>query len=101
MPAGMGLDGKMIPRRVKRMFDQRGERRGDGHGVMTHMRWRDRTIEVRLANLSASGAMVVCDEMPHIGELVVLDLPDRGAWPGEAKWIKDGCVGIHFAAPLD
>lgn len=101
MPSGYGLDGKMIPRRVKRLFDQREEARDEANGVPARLSWRGQTLEVRLANLSSSGAMVICDEMPHIGERVALQLPDRRAAPADVSWVRDGRIGIHFAAPLE
>ncbi len=101
MPSGFGLDGKMIPRRVKRLFDQREEERSDVEGVPARLTMRGQTLEVRLANLSSSGAMVICDEVPNIGERVALQLPDRRAAPADVTWVRDGRIGIHFAAPLE
>ncbi len=98
--SGFGLSGKMIARRVKRWFDQREERRKGVSGVRAQLDWRGRSLDVALANLSASGAMVICSEVPHIGERVTLSLPDRPAAPGEVSWVRDGQIGIHFAAPL-
>ncbi len=56
-------------------------------------------LAVRLVNLSPSGAMVSCSEIPHIGETVALALPDRASLPGAVRWVRDGCIGIHFADP--
>ena len=101
MAAGFGLSGKMISRRVKRWFDQRAERRKSIAGVRAQLDWRGRLLDVELANLSASGAMVLCTEVPHIGDRVSLLLPDRPAAPGDVSWVRDGQVGIHFATPLE
>lgn len=101
MSAGMGLEGKMIPRRVKRLFDQRDEQRDPADGVMASLGWRHRAFAVRLSNLSPSGAMVIFDEMPHIGEEVTLGLPDRPVIEGKVQWVREGFVGIHFAAGLE
>ena len=81
MPGKFGLDGGMIPRNVRRMFDQRDEPRFDIEGdlqtaVLTH---GGRNHVVRVANISGSGAMVVYPETPHIGEEVTLQLLDHGA----------------------
>ncbi len=100
MSSGFGLDGKMIPRSVKRLFDQRDEERADADGLRAELRWRVQTLDVGLANLSASGAMVVCDAIPHIGERVALILPDSRTAPADVSWVRDGRVGIYFAAPL-
>ena len=91
----------MIPRRVKRLFDQREETRDNTGARPARLTWRGQTIEVQLANLSSSGAMVICEEMPHVGERVALQLPDRRAAPGDVTWVRDGRIGIHFAAPLE
>ena len=90
----------MIPRRVKRLFDQRGEPRADD-GASVLLEWRGTTLAVRIVNLSPSGAMVTCREIPHIGERVALQLPDGRAAPGDVRWVRDGRIGIHFAAPLE
>ena len=89
----------MIPRSVKRMFDERGEPREQASDATT-IDWRGASLAVRLVNVSASGAMVLCSEMPHIGEEMALQLPDRRSAPGVVSWVRDGRIGIHFAAPL-
>jgi len=101
MAAGFGLSGKMIARRVKRWFDQRAERRKTIAGMRAQLDWRGRLLDVGLANLSASGAMVLCTEVPHIGERVSLLLPGRPAAPGDVSWVRDGQVGIHFATAFE
>lgn len=101
MASKFGLDGGMIPRSVKRMFDERSEPREDGEcqtAVFTH---RGRNHVVRVGNLSPSGAMVVYSGMPHIGETVTLQLLDHGAVAGQVRWVRDGRVGINFATPLE
>ncbi len=101
MSSGIGLDGKMVLRRVKRWFDQRAERRKSIAGIRAQLDWRGQLLDVRLGNLSVSGAMVLCTEVPHIGERVSLLLPDRPTAPGDVSWVRDGQVGIHFANPLE
>lgn len=99
MIAGLRLEGKMIPRSVKRIFDERCEPR-ETAGAAAVIEWRGKSLAVGLVNVSASGAMVICSEIPHIGELMALQLPDRGPVPGVVCWARDGRIGIHFAAPL-
>lgn len=99
MSEGLRLDGTMIPRRVKRLFDQRGEPRQAGP-VTALFDWRGASLTVRLANLSPSGAMLVCSEIPHIGEAVALHLPDRAPMSAVVRWVRDGRIGIHFDAPV-
>ena len=89
----------MIPRSVKRMFDQRGEPREKGSAAAS-VEWRGETLAVGLANVSPSGAMVICSKIPHIGEEMALQLPDRRSVPGVVRWVRDGRIGIHFTAPL-
>lgn len=95
------LDGAMIPRSVKRMFDQRGEPRvppAADHAVLMHA---GGTHEVRLLNLSRSGAMVIYSSMTHIGDPVSLGLPGRSPAPGKVCWVRDGRIGVTFDGPLE
>jgi hypothetical protein len=98
-----GLDGGMIPRTVRRIFDQRDEPRFDLDGdLQTAVLSRDgRNHVVRVGNVSNSGAMVVYSYVPHIGEAVTLQLLDHGAVAGHVRWARDGRVGINFVAPLE
>lgn len=103
MPGKSGLDGGMIPRGVRRLFDQRDEPRFDVQGemqtaVLVHGRCNH---VVRVGNMSASGVMVLYSEVPRIGEAVTLQLLDHGAVAGHVRWVRDGRVGINFAAPLE
>ena len=101
MSARFSLDGGMIPRTVKRMFDERLEERVVAEsqtGVLVH---RGRKHVVRLANLSGSGAMVIFPGMPHIGEEVILQLLGRDAIRGHVKWVRDGRIGVNFVASAD
>jgi hypothetical protein len=90
----------MIPRQVKRLFDQRGEARAAAVASAT-LSSRGATLSVKVVNLSPSGAMVNCSEIPHIGETVALQLPGRPPAAGAVCWVRDGRIGIHFAAPLE
>jgi hypothetical protein len=102
VPGKFGLDGGMIPRTVKRMFDERDEPRFKVDGglqtaVLTH---RGHNHVVRVGNISNSGVMVVYAEVPNIGEPVTLQLLDHGAVAGQVRWVRDGRVGINFVEPL-
>lgn len=95
---GFGLDGAMIPRRVKRLFDQRVEPRlRPDHGLAV-LDWRARQLHVGLLNISSSGAMIRFDQVPHIGERVTLQLLDHGTVAGQVRWVRDGHIGINFTA---
>lgn len=98
-----GLDGGMIPRSVRRLFDQRDEPRFEAvadmqTAVLVH---RGRNQVVRVGNMSASGAMLYYGGVPRIGEAVTLQLLDHGAVAAHVRWVRDGRVGINFAAPLE
>ena len=103
MPGKFGLDGGMIPRSVKRMFDERDEPRFDVDGELqtAALIIRGRNHVVRVGNISSSGAMVVFADVPNIGEPVTLQLLDHGAVAGQVRWVRDGHVGINFIDPLE
>jgi len=98
-----GLDGGMVPRSVKRMFDERDEPRFDVEGDLqtASMSYRGKSHVVRVGNISKSGAMVIFADIPHIGEQVSLQLLDHGTVAGQVRWVRDGRVGINFVAPLE
>ncbi len=99
MTAGLRLEGNMIPRTVKRTFEERGEPR-ENTGTSALLEWRAFVLEVGIANISASGAMIVFDQIPHIGEEMILNVPDLAPLPAVVRWVRDGRVGIHFTASL-
>jgi hypothetical protein len=99
--ARFSLDGAMIPRTVKRMFDERLEERFAAESQTAVMLHRGRKHVVRLGNVSSSGAMVIFPGMPHIGEEVTLQLLGRDAIKGHVKWVRDGRIGVHFAVSLE
>lgn len=101
MASRFSLDGGMIPRAVKRIFDQRDEERVEPESLTASMVLRGRNQLVRVVNLSRSGAMVIFSGMPHIGEQVSLQLLDRPPIRGQVRWVRDGRIGIHFATPLE
>ena len=95
------LDGSMIPRSVKRMFDQRSEERyqpDSTHAVMTA---RGQSHVVPLVNVSDHGAMIRFAAMLRIGETISLQMLDRSAIQGQVRWVRDGRVGISFDRPLE
>ena len=96
MPSKFSLDGGMIPRSVKRMFDERAEERFEANAQTATMEFRGRKHVVRLVNTSPSGAMVIFSLVPHIGEQVSFELPDRGQVFAMVRWVRDGRIGISF-----
>ena len=96
MPSKFSLDGGMIPRSVKRMFDERTEERFEANAETATMEFRGRKHVVRLVNTSPSGAMVIFSLVPHIGEQVSFELADRGQVFAMVRWVRDGRIGISF-----
>jgi hypothetical protein len=94
--AKFSLDGAMIPRSVKRMFDERTEERFPAGAEIAMMHFRGRKHVVRLVNRSSSGAMVIFPLVPHIGEQVSLQLLEQGQVSARVRWVRDGRVGINF-----
>jgi hypothetical protein len=90
------LNGSMIPRSVRRLFDERSEPREPAGSQVTTLELRGRKHDVRVSNLSASGAMVVFAAVPRIGEQVALHLADRGRVPAQVCWVRDGHIGVNF-----
>ena len=101
MGARFSLDGGMIPRTVKRMFDERSEERILADSQTAVLLHRGRKHVVRLVNVSSSGAMVIFSAMPHIGEEVTLQLLGRDAIKGHVMWVREGRIGVNFAASLE
>ncbi len=89
----------MIARTVKRTFDERGEPREDASAPAL-MEWRGAMLGVGVANISASGAMIICDQVPRIGEELTIHLSDLAPLPAVVRWVRDGRIGIHFTASL-
>lgn len=101
MAASFKLDGSMIPRSVKRMFDERSEDREDAHSATAVLEHEGRRHVVRVVNVSPSGAMVIFPAMPHIGDKIRLQLLGRSPQAGSIRWVRDGRVGITFDDPLE
>ena len=98
---GFSLSGAMIPRKVRRLFDQRCEPRFEPEHDRAVLVWRGRTEQVRLCNVSTGGAMIAFGEIPRIGEPVTLQMLDQEQVAGQVRWVRDGHVGINFTRPLD
>ncbi|WP_346774105.1 PilZ domain-containing protein [Sphingomonas sp. HDW15A] len=94
------LTGDMIPRSIRRTFDQRSEERIVPSAEHAVLEYRGTRRPVDLLNLSPSGAMVGFAETPNIGERVRLEILDRKPVCGYVRWIRDGRIGLNFTAPL-
>jgi hypothetical protein len=93
------LDGSMIPRSGTRLIDEREEIRCPSASSTAVLEFRGRKHVVRLVNVSPSGAMVIFPHMPNIGERLPLQILDRGVVSAQVRWVRDGRIGLSFAAP--
>ena len=101
MSSRFQLHGDMIPRAVKRVFDERSEDRVDSESQTAVLSIRGRNHIVSVLNLSRSGTMVRFAGDAHIGETVSLQLLDRGTIEGQVRWLRDGRMGVYFDSPLE
>lgn len=92
------LDGSMIPRSDNRSIDERLELRRQSISSTAVLEFRGRKHVVRLINVSASGAMVNFPHIPNIGERLPLQILDRGTVTAQVRWVRDGRIGLSFAA---
>jgi hypothetical protein len=99
--SGFFLDGAMIPRSEQRRLDERLESRREAISSTAVLEFRGRKHVVRLVNISGSGAMVIFPHQPNIGERLPLQLLDRGVVTAQVRWVKDGRIGLSFAAPSE
>jgi hypothetical protein len=90
----------MIPRHEQRVIDERAEVRQPAVSNTAALEFRGRRHVVRIVNISPCGAMIVFPHVPNIGERLSLQLLDRGSVSAQVRWVKDGRVGLSFAAPL-
>ena len=93
------LDGSMVPRTETRHVDERSEPRSCADSQTAVLDFRGRKHVVRLVNVSRSGAMVIFSLIPHIGETISVQLIGRRPITGYVCWVRDGKIGISFAAP--
>ena len=101
MASSFFLDGSMIPRSEARSIDERAELRHPSASNTAMMEFRGRKHVVRLLNVSPSGAMVIFPHTPNIGERLLIQLLDRGPVWAQVRWVRDGRIGLSFAAPLE
>ena len=101
MASGFFLDGTMIPRSERRTLDERSELRAAAVSNTAVLEFRGRKHVVRLINVSSQGAMLVFPHIPNIGEKLPLQLLDQGLVSAQVRWVKDGRIGLSFAAPLE
>ncbi len=83
------------------MIDERAELRHAASSSTAVLDFRGRRHVIRLINISSSGAMVIFPHTPNIGERLTLQLLDRGLVSAQVRWVKEGRIGLSFAAPLE
>lgn len=96
MSTNSSLRGGMIPRSIRRLFDQRAEERSAPTTGCAILLFRHRDFIVQVVNKSSSGAMIAFDQAPNIGETVTLTIVDTGPRQAFVRWVKDGRVGLQF-----
>lgn len=101
MASGFFLDGAMIPRNEQRSIDERAETRHPAVSNTAVLEFRGRKHVVQLINISPSGAMVLFPHIPNIGERLPLQLLERGVVIAQVRWVRDGRIGLSFAATLE
>lgn len=82
---------------LRRLLDQRVEPRDEAESQTAVLNHRGHRHVVRVANLSASGAMIVFEGDLAEGDEVALQLLDQGLVAGQVRWVRDGRVGVSFA----
>lgn len=85
-----------ISQGLRRLLDERAEERSDGEAQTAVLNHRGHRHVVRVANLSASGVMIVYSGDLAEGEELVLQLLDQGSVTGKVRWVRDGRVGVNF-----
>ena len=91
------LSGSVVPRTEVRAADHRDADRHrlvDQSAVVT-FEGRRHTVEV--VNLSAGGAMVRCGLVPHLWDMMELELGEGYALECAVRWLREGCIGLEFA----
>lgn len=100
MATRFSLDGSIIPRRVKRLFDQRSEPRIECDKDCGILSFRGTDHPVKLLNCSPSGAMILFDRIPNIGETLTFRSSHAGAQRAQVRWVRDGKIGLTFLGPI-
>lgn len=86
---------------LRRLLDQRAEQRRDSKTQTAVLNHRGHRHVVRVANLSASGAMIAFTGDLAEGDELSLQLLDHGAVTAQVRWVRDGRIGVSFAGSDD
>lgn len=91
------LSGSVVPRSEIRLTDHRDTDRHrlvNQSAVVTFAGSRNM---VEVVNLSAGGAMIRSNLVPHLWDMMELELGEGYALECAVRWLKDGCIGLEFA----
>jgi len=91
------IDGELVARTEQRRTNHRGKDRHRLSSEQAIAHHKGKKHKVELVNLSAGGAMIRCDLVPRLWDMLVLDIADGPRFEGTVRWIKDGQLGIEFA----
>ena len=77
--------------------------RAPRHGLIrkAYLNWEDKSLDVRLRNISSGGALIECGRGFAPGSGVTLFLPGCGELPGEVRWTSAGRLGMRFKDQFD
>ncbi|MBA2466848.1 MAG: PilZ domain-containing protein [Sphingomonas sp.] len=89
---------------IAKQAHEHGQKRGASRhpliwsGILHHdFEWQD----VRLRNISATGALIECTEILPVGANVYLDLRQSGRIAARVNWLRGNQAGLRFAEPFD
>lgn len=91
------LDGVHVPRSESRHGNHRG---GDRHRLSNEaatVLHHGKSHDVEVVNLSRGGAMIRCDFVPRLWDIVELRLGEGLGLDAAVRWIKGDAIGLEFA----
>lgn len=94
------LAGFAIPRQEARRVNQRREDRHPDVCASAEIRFRGRTRQVDVFNVSNHGAMIDADFEPFIGETIEISFDRCFVALGAVRWVRAGAVGLEFLAEV-
>lgn len=84
---------------------QHPARDGERHSLFMHadltLSYMSAPQRVRIRNLSKGGVLVETGLPCHVGEDLIIILPNIGAVRGQVAWVMEGRFGVAFEAPVD
>lgn len=86
-----------VPRSEQRSSNQRDD---DRHRLVqegAQARFKDKTHDIDVINLSGGGAMIRCDFAPRLWERVDLIFAEGAEIECAVRWVRDDRVGLEFA----